>query len=230
MATAAVIGGGLMLAGGIASGIGAGKAAKEQTKAAQAQLEASQAFQAQQQANAQPFINNASLAQNAQLGLLGVGGDPNAAQGLLNSPLVQALNEQNQQNINAQAAASGVSGGNLLTALQDANTSTILQAGLQGLGGIAGQGLQGGLGFTGMSAQGLGMANQAQGALGQAQGAQAAIPWMTGANLLNQGSQLASFASQGGFGMPSAQSAPAVAPATPALGAGAPIPQSGRIF
>lgn len=102
-----------------------------------------------QQEQAQPFIDQAQLAQEAQLGLLGQeGGNTAAARNLMNSPLIQAINRQNQQNINAQAASSGVSGGNLLKALQDANTSTILNAGFGGLGQIAGQSGGLGLGFN----------------------------------------------------------------------------------
>ncbi len=86
-----------------------------------------------------PFAQTAQTAQQAQLGLLGLGGNVDAANQLMNSPLVQAINQENQQAVNARAAASGVSGGNVLTALQDANTSTILQAGLGGLQSLSAQ-------------------------------------------------------------------------------------------
>lgn len=156
----------------------------QQTQTQQELLESIQAQQAQQQAQAQPLLDQAQQAQAAQLGLLGQpGGDVQAAQNVLSSPLVQAINQQNQQNIQAQAAASGVSGGNLLTALQDANTGTILQAGLGGLGAIAGQSGQLGLGLGGLAQNTFGLGvNQAQN-LGQAQlantlfqGQQAAAP------------------------------------------------------
>ena len=177
MATAALIGGGLLL-GGVASGIGSNKIAEANEDAAVIQ-----------QQTAQPFVDTANQAQQAQLGLLGQGGDPNAAQNLLSSPLVQAINAQNQQGVNAQANASGISGGNLLTALQNANTATIMQAGFGGLGSIAGQGMQALPGLM-----------QAQGAQGQAIGAQNAMPFLTGANIVNQGTQLAGFGLGGGFG------------------------------
>lgn len=216
MATAAVIGGGLLL-GGIASSVGAGKQAKADVEAAEIQAEsaaaalaASQAQQQIQNERADPLAEQALQAQQAQLALLGQGGDAaaqQAAQNITTSPLVQALNAQNQQNIGAQAAASGVSGGNLLTALQNANTGTIMQAGFGGLGQVAGQQQQGALGFSGLSNQSLGMANQAQfaqgdalGAAASAQGAADAIPWLAGANLINQGTQLASSVMGGGLG------------------------------
>lgn len=265
MATAALIGGGLLL-GGVASGIGASAQADAQVDAAEIQaaqagaslddsLAAQAAAQLQQQQfieqgvaqgrtdlqgglsqfeqTLNPFAQTAQTAQQAQLGLLGQGGDPNAAQNLLSSPLVQAINAQNQQQINARAAASGVSGGNVLTSLQDANTATILSAGLGGLQSLSaqtspfvGQLAQGQLGTgsalanaalgggsqlgsgalqTGMQgaqnilSQGnlIGQANAA-GAI--AQGNQNAIPWLSGANIINQGTQLAGFGLGGGFG------------------------------
>lgn len=216
MATAAIIGGGLLL-GGIASGVGASKQAKADVQAAEIQatsagesLAASQAQQAIDNARSDALSTPALQAQQTQLALLGQGGPETAqqaSQSLLTSPLVQAINQQNQQGINAQAAASGISGGNLLSALQQSNTGTILQAGLGGLGQIAGQQQQGALGFAGLANQSLGFANQAQfnqgQALGQAassQGTANAIPFLTGANILNQGAQLGTFAATGGFG------------------------------
>lgn len=200
MATAAIIGGGMLL-GGIASGIGASKQAKVQKESAANALAASQTQQTINNTRTDNLLNPAMQAQQAQLGLLGqAGGDANAANNLLNSPLVSAINKSNNENINAQAVASGMSGGNLLAALQDRNTSTIMQAGFGGLSQVAGQQLGGALGFSGHANQNLQMANQAQTQYGNAAGAQAAAPWMTGANLLNQGTQLATFAASGGFG------------------------------
>lgn len=257
MATAALIGGGLLL-GGVASGIGASQQAKAEEKAAGIQAEsaanalaASQAQQAIENQRAEALFNPALQAQQAQLALLGQGGDAAAQQAagnLLSSPLVSAINEQNQQNIAAQAAASGVGGGNLLTALQEANTANILNAGLGGLGQIAGQQQSGALGFGGLAQGSLGMANQAQMMQGQAlgnqaiaQGTQSAIPFLTGANILNQGTQLAGFGLGGGFGRSAQQglqnlSFPTSQPQMPSLGGGtsfgggAPIPQSGVIL
>ena len=216
MATAAIIGGGLLL-GGIASGVGASQQAKAQetaagleADAAAAALAASQEQQAIENQRAQQLFDPALQAQQTQLALLGQGGPEaaqQASQSLLSSPLVQAINQQNQQLATAQAAAGGVSGGNLLSALQQANTGTILQAGLGGLGQIAGQQQGGALGFGGLASNALGMANQAQFMQGQAQGQgamaqgnQAAIPWLAGANVINQGTGMMGFGLGGGFG------------------------------
>ena len=217
MATAALIGGGLLV-GNVLSGIGASKQAKAQAAAAQAQLDSSSQFQATQEGRSQTLFDQNQVATNAQLGLLGQGGDPDAAQNLLDSPLVQAINQRNQENVVAQGAASGVSGGNLLAALQERNTGTILQAGFQGLGSIGGQQLGGSQGFSSLAATGLGMANQAQGNLGQAQGAQDALPFLTAGNIVNQGTQLGAFAASGGFGSPTV--APAGVPAAAPVGSG----------
>lgn len=197
MATAAIIGGGMLL-GGIASGIGASKQAGEQRRAAEANLAAAQAFQDTQAGRAAEQYGVGTQAQNAMMGILGVGGDPEAAQNVLNSPLIQALNEQNQTNISAMSP--GMSGGNLLSALQQANTATILQAGLGNLGNIANQGFGVSQGYTGFEQGGLGMGMNAQTQLGEARGAQAAIPWLAGANVMQQGVNLAGFGLGGGFG------------------------------
>jgi len=216
MATAALIGGGLVL-GAISSSSAAKHQAQGNIEAAEIQaataaesLAASQQQQAIDNARSEALATPALQAQQTQLALLGQGGPEaaqQASQSLLSSPLVQAINQQNQAGINAQAAASGVSGGNLLTALQQANTGTILQAGLGGLGQIAGQQQQGALGFGGLANQSLGLANQAQfnqgQALGQAaqqQGTLNAIPAAGFANLVNQGTQLGAFGLSGGFG------------------------------
>jgi hypothetical protein len=231
MATAAIIGGGLVL-GGIAGAVGSGIQANANVDAANIQAESaanalasSEAFQQQQQQTANQFIPGAVTAQQAQLGLLGQeGGDPNAAQNLLDSPLVQAINAQNQQNVAAQMPGQG--GGNLLSALQNANTATILNAGFNGLGSITQQGGNLGLGFTAQAGQGLGMANQAQFAQGNAlgnaasaQGTANAIPFLAGANAINQGTQLGAFALGGGV------ETPAQAPAGAASGSLAPAAQ-----
>ena len=215
MATAAIIGGGLVV-GGLMAGKGAKEQAKADVRAAEIQaesarqaLEASQQQQALENARSQALSEPALQAQQAQLALLGQSGGAaaeTAAADLMSSPLVQAINQQNQQNINAQAAASGVSGGNLLSALQQANTSTILQAGLQGLGSIAGQQQQGALGFGSLASGALGMANQQQNIMGAAQGQAAsaqgtvnAVPWLTGAGIVNNLTNLGSFGMSGGF-------------------------------
>ena len=215
MATAAIIAGGLVV-GGIVSAVGAGKQAKADVEAANIQAEsagqalaASQAQQQIQNERADPLAAQSLQAQQAQLALLGQGGDAaaqQAAQDLTSSPLVNAINRENQQNIAAQAGASGQSGGNLLAALQNANTATIMQAGFGGLGQVAGQQQAGALGFSGLSNQSLGMANQAQfaqgnalGAAASAQGTADAVPWLAGANVINQGAQLAAFGAGGGF-------------------------------
>ena len=209
MATAAVlVGAGVAYVGGkVIEGIGAGKVADANVEAAK--LQAASASEAQAAAKAQQGIENqradallqpSMQAQNAQLALLGQGGDAaaqQAANNLTNSPLVNAINQQNQQNVSAQAAASGMSGGNLLSALQNANTATIMQAGFGGLGQVAGQQQQAAQGFAGLGMQGLGLANQAQFALGNAQasGAMAqgqanAMPWMIGGGLLGDAAQM----------------------------------------
>lgn len=144
------------------------------------------------------FSQNALDAQGAQSALLGMGGDAAAqaqAQGLLNSPLVQAITAQNERATNARASAAGVGGGNVLRGLQDLNTSTILQAGLGGLQSLSSQGMQGGLGFGGLANQALGQglgvqANQANIATGgAAQLGQGALSMglNLGNNQLNQG-------------------------------------------
>ena len=205
MATAAVLGA-AWIGGKVVEGIGANKVAQSNVEAANIQAESAASAQAaaqQQQdienARADALLEPSMQAQQAQLALLGQGGSAaaqQAAQDLTTSPLVAALNQQNQQNINAQAASSGVSGGNLLSALQDANTSTIMQAGFNGLGQVAGQQQGGALGFAGLGMQGLGLANQAQFALGNAQasgaiaqGQAAAVPWMTAGNILGDVAQ-----------------------------------------
>lgn len=215
MATAAIIGGGAII-GGLFAGAGAKKQAEAQVEAANIQaqsaaqaLAASQAQQQTQNQRADQLFNPALQAQQAQLALLGQGGDAaaqQAATNLTNSPLVNAINQQNQQNVAAQASSSGVSGGNLLTALQNANTATILQAGFGGLGQIAGQQQSGALGFGGLANQSLGMANQAQFAQGNAlgnaavaQGTVNAVPFLTGAGIANNLTNLASFGLGGGF-------------------------------
>lgn len=215
MGTAAIIAGNLL----------ASKGAKEQAEAQveAAEIQAAQAEKARQDALAQQAIENARAeallepsiqAQQTQLALLGQGG-PQAAQQaadkLMNSPLVAAINQQNQQNVAAQAAASGMSGGNLLAALQDANTATIMQAGFGGLGQVAGQQQGAALGFAGLGMNALGMANQQTNLVGQfqgqaaaAQGTANALPWLTGANVVNQlneqAMQAAGMISGGGFG------------------------------
>lgn len=223
MATAAIIGGGALI-GGLLAGQGAKKQAEANVEAAniqaaqqQAALEAAQQQQVIENQRAESLLDPAMQAQQTQLALLGQGGDEAAQQAagsLLNSPLVQAINQQNQQNISAQAAASGVSGGNLLSALQQANTGTILQAGLGGLGQIAGQQQSGALGFGGLASGALGLATQQQNLVGQslgqaasAQGTVNAMPFLTGANILNQGTQLAGFGLGGGFGSMQPQAA-----------------------
>lgn len=211
MATAAIIGGGAMLAGNILSGIGSSKQAKAQADAAQQAQQAAQQQQAIENQRAEALFNPALQAQQTQLALLGQGGPESAQQaaaGLMDSPLVSAINEQNMQNIQAQAAASGVSGGNLLTALQQANTANILQAGFGGLGQVAGQQMQGALGFGGLAQGSLGMANQATMQYGQAKGAQNAIPWLVGSNIINQGAQLG-LTALGGMGGMGGAAAPA---------------------
>lgn len=207
MATAAVIVGGAL--------IGSSKIAKSNIKAAELQAEsaeaalaASQEQQAIENARAEALFDPAMQAQQTQLALLGQGGDEaaqTAAQSLLTSPLVSALNEQNQQNILAQAASSGVSGGNLLTALQDANTSTILNAGFSGLGSIAGQNISGAQGFGGLASNALAMGNQQQNLVGQfqgqaaqAQGTLSALPYLTASNFTNQALQMGLSAATGG--------------------------------
>ena len=168
--------------GAVQQSIGQTKADKANKNALQQQTnalqnmsdQAQQQFELQQQ-TAAPFVEGAQQAQQAQLALLGQSGPEaaqQAAQNLLNSPLVGAVNRQNQLNIDAQAASSGVSGGNLLTALQDANTSTILQAGLGGLGQISGQQLNAGLGFSGLAQNAFGQGLQQQGNMLQGQVAQ----------------------------------------------------------
>lgn len=198
MATAAVIVGGALM--------GSSKIAKSNIKAAELQAEsaenalaASQEQQAIENLRAESLLNPALSAQQTQLALLGQGGDAAAqaaAQSLMTSPLVSAINEQNRQNITAQAASSGVSGGNLLAALQEANTSTILNAGFSGLGSIAGTNIQGAANFGGLASNALGMANQQQNIIGQSlgQAAQAkgtlnALPYLTASSFTNQALQ-----------------------------------------
>lgn len=219
MATAAIIGGAALVGSTIAKGRASKKVAKsnvkaEKIKAEQAQkaLEASQGQQAIENARAEALAEPALKAQNTQLALLGQDGDQaaiDAANTLTNSPLVAAINQQNQQNINAQASASGVSGGNLLKALQDANTATILQAGFGGLGQVAGQQQAGALGFAGLASNALGMANQQQNLYGlyrgneaQAKGISSAIPWLVGADLVGQVGKLGVQAAMSGVGSP----------------------------
>lgn len=195
MATAAIIGGALSIGSSIASGIGASKQASAQKSAAQTVADNSTAFQNTNQGYADEFTNNALTAQNTQLALLGQSDDTSGVDALLNSPLVAALNESGASNVNAMSAASGVSGGNLLTALMENNQSNIISAGFDGLGSIASQGSSSGLGYTAQAANGLNMANTAQTQVGEAEGAQSATPWLTGANILSQGSNLAGFQS-----------------------------------
>lgn len=215
MATAAMLGGG-MIVGGLLAGQGAKEQAKANVEAANIQaqsaanaLAASQQQQAIENARSQALSEPSLQAQQTQLALLGQGGPEaaqQAAQGLMSSPLVNAINQMNQQNINAQAAASGVSGGNLLSALQQANTATIMQSGFGGLGQVAGQQQQGALGFGGLASGALGMANQQQNIMGAAQGQAAsaqgtvnAVPWLTGAGMVNNLTNLAGFGMSGGF-------------------------------
>ena len=170
------------------------------------------------------FSQNALDAQSAQSALLGMGGDAAAqqqAQALLNSPLVQAITAQNERATNARASAAGIGGGNVLRGLQDLNTSTILQVGLGGLQSLSSQGLQGGLGFGGLSNQALGQglgvqANQANIATGSAaQLGQGALTMglNLGSNQLNQGNLL-------GNTMANQQMAQGTASALPWLAAG----------
>ena len=216
MATAAILAA-AYVGGKIVEGVGAGKVAESNVEAANIQAES--AAQAQAAAQAQQDIENARAeallqpsmqAQEAQLALLGQGGSDSAqqaAQDLTTSPLVAALNQQNQQNIEAQAAASGVSGGNLLSALQNANTAAIMQAGFGGLGQVAGQQQNAAQGFAGLGMQGLGLANQTQFALGNAQasgaiaqGQAAAIPWMTAGGIMGGIAQGGAFLTGAGAG------------------------------
>jgi hypothetical protein len=195
MATAAVIGGGLIL-----SNI-AGSKAKE--KEAEAIQEASAASQAQ----AAPFLSAAEQAQQVQLGLLGQGTPEQqqaALQSVQASPLVQALNAANEETLQRRGIAAGAGTGGILNALQQANQANLLQGAFGGLQQVAG---------TGVSA--LPGSQQAIMQGGMAAGQAAAAPFQGFANTLNQGTQLAAFGAAGGFGTPLVGGA--AAPVTPAL-------------
>ena len=180
-----------------------------------------------------PFAQTAQTAQQAQLGLLGLGGNVDAANQLMNSPLVQAINQENQQAVNARAAASGVSGGNVLTALQDANTSTILQAGLGGLQSLSaqsnpfvGQLAQGQLGTAGNLANlavnqgqslagitsgiGSGIANIQTGAASQLCGGALQAGLTSSQNILNAGNLLGQTQAQGVIGQGNVNAIPSL--------------------
>lgn len=216
MATAAVIAGGAIV-GGIAKSKSKKAEARGARRGFNAQIGRAEENVSNSQANQDALTNmrdtmfdRGDRAQQAQMAFLGQGGDAaamEAANNIQNSPLVQAINARNNEAINAQAAASGMSGGNLLAALQDRNTSTIMQAGFGGLGSIANQSLGSASNFGSLNNQAVGMTNNANTQLGQAQagreGANAAVKsagWGAVGDIAGGVTQVASFGMGGGFG------------------------------
>lgn len=193
MATAALIGGGLIV-GGVANYLGK----KEEAKATEAAAVA-------QQEQASPFLASAEQAQQTQMGLLGQGTPEQQAaalQSIQGSPLAQALNASNEETLQRRGIASGAGTGGILQALQQANQSNLLQGAFGGLQQVAGTG--------------LGVMPGAQNALfqqGQAQGQAAAAPFNALSSTINQGAQIGAFAAGGGFGSAPAAAAPITSPA-----------------
>ena len=121
---AAIIGGVGSVAGGIASGKGASKAAQIQADAQNRQTQALQSMYNENVSLMKPTYDNGATAQTQIQSLLGLGGDPTSAQATLAAtPGYQfALNQsQNAVNANAYAAGLGNSGAALKSLQQNAN-------------------------------------------------------------------------------------------------------------
>lgn len=146
------IGGGLLgagssLAGGIIGGNAAGAASEAAQQAAGEGNSILQGVQGQTNANLQPFVNTGQEANSALAGLLGIGGDPTAANNAFNNYL-GSTNYQFTKNQGEQGIEYGNAG-----AYGSSATAKALDQYASGVAGSALQGYEGQLG--GLSTQGV---------------------------------------------------------------------------
>lgn len=208
------------VAGGVASGKGAKKAAQQQAQAQASQTAALQAMYRENVTRIQPTYDRGEAAAIQQQNLLGLGGDPTAAQATLAAtPGYQFNLRQTLASANANAYAGGLgNSGAALKALQDRATglaSNTYNTYVGQLGSVADRGV------TAMNGL-VGQGNVTTGAINQSTQAGADA---SSANAVYQGNNLANIikgvASAGGqaFGSSYAPKA-AVAPAGPLASAG----------
>ena len=157
-AAAATITAGTSVAEGLASSAAADAASKAATQASQQNKQLAQQIFSQDQANFNPFIQSGQTATNETLGLLGLGGNPQAAQNAFN----QFRNSTNY-NFLLNQGLQGVQSANA----QSFNSGATMKALNNYAQGMAGNALSGYLGqLNQLSGQGLSGAGTL-GSLGQ---------------------------------------------------------------